>query len=457
MDGGLKGKTILVVDDERNIQASLLSVLADEEAEGRAFGSGEEALAWLSGGGRADAVLLDIWLPGVDGLETLYALLRLDPALIVIMMSGHGSITTAVRAVKEGAYDFLEKPLSTDKILFVLQRGLEFRQVREENERLKGLLKKPEGEGARGDRREPQTGDLVLPTGATGRTQRTIAESNIFYGIGLHSGRRTGMVIQPQPPGRGIRFENISEEGSLPASIRYLDDTSYATSIRRGGVQARTIEHFMATLHAFGITNLTIKIDGEVHIGDGSALEFCRFIRESGGVVDQGVPMDEVVVDRVFEWRDEQSPEDKYLLIHPSDQLKVTYTTVYPPPLGEMTHTFTLGGAEDFEREIAGARTYGFVSDFVRLSEMGLAEGGRIHNFIMIDQGRGINTQLRYPDELARHKIPDILGDFYLLGRFLRGHIVARKTGHRENALMVRQLDGAYPRATGAGLQGVTG
>ena len=449
MDGSLSGKTILVVDDERNIQASLMSVLSDEGAEGKSFGSGEDVLAWLSSGGRADAVLLDIWLPGVDGLETLYALLRLDQALIVIMMSGHGSITTAVKAVKEGAYDFLEKPLSTDKILFVLQRGLEFRKVREENERLKGLLKTP-GETGIPARREPQTGDLVLPTGCTGRTQKTIAESNIYYGIGLHSGRRTGMVIQPLPPGRGIRFENISEQGTLPASIRYLDDTSYATSSRRGRIQARTIEHFMATLHAFGITNLTIKIDGEVPIGDGSAQEFCRFIRESGGAVDQGAPMDEVVVDRVFEWRDERAPEDKFIRVEPAESLMVTYTTVYPPPLGEMTHTFVLGSAEDFEREIAGARTYGFVSDFVRLSEMGLAEGGRIHNFIMIDQGRVINTQLRYPDELARHKILDILGDFYLLGRFMRGHIVARKTGHRENALMVRQIDQAYPRETGA-------
>jgi UDP-3-O-acyl-N-acetylglucosamine deacetylase len=99
---------------------------------------------------------------------------------------------------------------------------------------------------------------------------------------------------------------------------------------------------------------------------------------------------------------------------------------------------------DDFQREIAPARTYGFVDDFNKLSDMGLAEGGRMNNFILIDKDKIINTTLRFPDELARHKILDIIGDFYLLGRPLRGKITAQKTGHTENTKMVNMIKDTF-------------
>jgi UDP-3-O-acyl-N-acetylglucosamine deacetylase len=106
-----------------------------------------------------------------------------------------------------------------------------------------------------------------------------------------------------------------------------------------------------------------------------------------------------------------------------------------------------MNSGDDFMREIAPARTYGFVDDFNKLSDMGLAEGGRMNNFILIDKDRIINTTLRFPEELARHKILDVIGDFYLLGRPIRGRVIAQKTGHTDNAKMVNMIRDTFLKA----------
>jgi UDP-3-O-acyl N-acetylglucosamine deacetylase len=436
-------KKILVIDDEKNIQVSLASILEDEGYKVFIGSSGEEAIEKFKNI-RPDAIFLDIWLPGIDGLETMKQILEIDPFQIIIMISGHGNISTAVRAVKEGAYDFLEKPLSLDKVIFVLKRGLEYRKVLEENKKLKSLLYARNGlmdsEKKRIKKENSRNLDFETETVNATRKQKTVKASNIFYGIGLHSGVKTGMVIKPLPIGSGIRFENISEDGYIPARIEYLDTTSYATSIKKDGLEAKTIEHFMATLHAFGITNLSIKINNEVPIGDGSASDFCEFIRNSG-VVEQEEYVPEIVIEEPMVLGD-VSEEGKYIKIEPYDGFAISYTTVYPEPIGRETYEFVLESPEDFEREIAPARTYGFVEDLSRMADMGLAEGGRMNNFILIDREKGqvINTELRFKEELARHKILDIMGDFYLLGRPIRGKISAQKTGHSENGLMVSYI-----------------
>jgi UDP-3-O-acyl N-acetylglucosamine deacetylase len=338
--------------------------------------------------------------------------------------------------------------LSLDKVIFVLKRGLEHKQVLEENIKLRSMLEKQSTEASR-DPDEPSrkressgvlTFDYTDPD--VSRPQRTVGESGIFYGIGLHSGQKTGMVIKPLPLGKGIRFENISEKGYVPARVEYLDSTNHATSVKKDRLEARTIEHLMATLHAFGITNLAIKINKEVPIGDGSASAFCDFIRRSG-VVDQEGFIPEVVIDRPLVVG-EESPDGRYIRVEPADGFEVKYTLVYPKPLGRISHHFVLKGPESFEKEIAPARTYGFVHEMNELSQLGLAEGGRMNNFILIDKGEVINTELRFPDELARHKILDIMGDFYLLGRPIRGRVTAQKTGHTDNARMVNLIREKY-------------
>jgi UDP-3-O-[3-hydroxymyristoyl] N-acetylglucosamine deacetylase len=438
---------ILVIDDEKNIQVSLASILEDEGYKTFFAASGEEGVAKFKNI-KPDAVFLDIWLPGMDGLETLRKILDIDPLQIIIMISGHGNISTVVRAVKEGAYDFLEKPLSLDKVMFVLKRGLEYRKVLAENKRLRAIL----GENGESNPERQDKKKLIKEDSSKVeydvidaphfKQQRTVKQSNIFYGLGLHSGEKTGMSIKPLPPGKGIRFENISEPGYIPARIEFLDTTAYATSIRKNNLEAKTIEHFMAALHAAGITNLSIKINKEVPIADGSASELCKFIRRTG-VVNQEAVIPEIIIDRQFIIGEEREGA-KFIKVEPADYFTVKYTAIYPEPLGTMSYEFVMESFDAFEKEIAAARTYGFMEELSELSRLGLAEGGRLTNFILIDGGKVINTELRFKEELARHKILDIIGDFYLLGRPIRGKITAQKTGHSDNAMMIKLIKETY-------------
>lgn len=435
-------KKILIIDDEKNIQFSLASILDDEGYQTFFAASGEEGIEKVKNI-KPDAVFLDIWLPGIDGLETLRKILAIDPLQIIIMISGHGNIKTAVQAVKEGAYDFMEKPLGLDKVTLVLKRGLEYRIVLEENERLRSLLEESsELEKKKIAREDSDDYNIDMIDTSYFKKQKTVKKSNIFYGLGLHSGVKTGMVIKPLPPGKGIRFENISEPGFIPARIEYLDTSSYATSIRKKNLEAKTIEHFMATLHAAGITNLAIKINKEVPIVDGSAVKFCEFIKKTGVVIQDSL-IPEIIIDRTLIIGKEKRDEN-YIKIEPFDSFSIKYTTIYPEPLGRISYEFEMDSFDDFEREIAPARTYGFVDEFSKLSQMGLAEGGRVNNFIMIDNGKIINTKLRFKEELARHKILDIIGDFYLLGHPIRGKITAQKTGHTENTQLVHLIKETY-------------
>jgi UDP-3-O-[3-hydroxymyristoyl] N-acetylglucosamine deacetylase len=437
---------VLIIDDEKNIQVSLASVIKDEGYNVFFSTSGEEGVEKFKNI-RPDITFVDIWLPGIDGLETMRRIREIDPVQIIIMISGHGNITTAVRALKEGAYDFLEKPLSIDKVIFVLQRGMEYKKILEENRKLKSMLlderqddpavqqiiKKREST----DRIEFEIDDIE-----NARKQKTIRMGNIFYGIGLHSGQKTGMSIKSLPEGKGIRFENMTEEGYIPARVEYIDTTSYATSVRKDALEAKTIEHFMAVLHAFGITNISIKINKEVPTGDGSARVFCELIKKSG-VIEQGEFISEIIIEKPLVIGDEKGG-GKFIRIEPADVFTVNYTAEFPQPMGKMNYEFELRSPEDFEREIAPARTFGFVEEINKMSQMGLAEGGRINNFILIDKGRVLNTELRFKDELARHKILDVLGDFYLLGRPIRGKVTAYKTGHADNIQMMNLIKEKY-------------
>ena len=128
------------------------------------------------------------------------------------------------------------------------------------------------------------------------------------------------------------------------------------------------------------------------------------------------------------------------ITIEPSDGFSVRYVLNYPQPVGVQEHTYTYQGPEAFRREIAPARTFGFLRDIEKLQAMGLVNGGKLNNCILFDDEKIINTELRFPNEPARHKILDILGDFYLLGRPLRGKITARMTGHSDNIDLLRQI-----------------
>jgi UDP-3-O-acyl N-acetylglucosamine deacetylase len=266
--------------------------------------------------------------------------------------------------------------------------------------------------------------------------QRTIGKSVVASGQGLHSGVRTGVILHPMPPDTGIVFQSLATEKSVPALVDFADSTGYATTLFHNGFGAKTVEHLLATMHGYGVTNLLVKMEGEVPALDGSALEFCHLIEEAGVVEQPGPGVPTYVVGRRFSIEDGQST----LSVEPYEGFAIDYTLIYPAPVGQQRYVFDYRGPESFRDEVAPARTFGFVHEFTRLAAAGLAAGGRLDNCVLIGEDGVINGELRFPDEFVRHKILDVMGDFKLLGRPLRGKIVARATGHRHNVAMVREL-----------------
>jgi len=270
------------------------------------------------------------------------------------------------------------------------------------------------------------------------RFQRTLKRSMVLSGQGLHSGDKTGLIMTPMPPGSGIVFGNISSDDTIPASIDYVVSTDYATCLQNTNSTARTIEHCLATLHAYRITNLMIKINNEVPIMDGSAVDFCKMIADAG-IEEQDAPAEDIVLTEKFVIGEVDGAK-KYMIVEPAEQLAIHYMLQYPKPVGRQEYTFIMDDEESFKKEIAPARTFGFLRDIEALQKRGLASGGKLNNFILIDNEKIVNTELRFPDEFVRHKILDMIGDLYLLGRPIRARITANMTGHTDNTTLVRMI-----------------
>ncbi len=700
-----KGR-ILIVDDQHEIIRSLQAILADEGYDVITAEDGQEALHAVQNES-PDVVFLDVWIPGIDGMQTLKAIRRIDPQCTIVMMSGHGTIETAVKAIKLGATDYLEKPLNLDDVLHLVEKSVAAGSAADRPTRVNGstpdlligasdravnlrrAVKNAAAEtgsvwlvGAKGAGKEfaariihglegkdraslikvrcsdlteanfeerllgksndanssrqgslqlavggmllligidrlrtslrprlvelvqnfsgqphekastsqhrfrivststidPETlvsrsdfpgqlldlfaqriirlptlsqraqdiplfvehflkeasnefdreiteadkeamaglsnyewpgnvkelkillehavmtapgpritaNDLLIPgmgrtllddrqpsgpraqrvdpfdappsslpevtarekplgipeerPGRPGRAlrQTTLKGKVVMYGQGLHSGAKTGLTLSPLPPGSGIVFGHITSEGTVRAALEEVESTEMATSLTGPDCSARTIEHLMAVFHVYGLTNLLVKISGEVPIMDGSALEFCHLV-ESAEILTQDEPVREVRVTEPIELTSLQGAS-KSMKVEPSDLFVVEYHMDYPPPIGKLHMTYRCNDPEDFKEQIAPARTFGFVKDMRMMDEMGLAGGGRLSNVVLLDDEKVVNPPLRFPDEFVRHKILDIIGDFYLLGRPFIGKVTARQTGHTENVAMLKLI-----------------
>lgn len=424
---------VLIVDDEPGIRSTLAQVVTDEGCEPLLAENSRQALD-IYREQRPRVVLLDVWLPDRDGLETLQAMLEIDSAVAVIVMSGHGTAATATSAMKMGALDYLEKPLSLENVVERLGEGFNYAlQISADPDMRRSLERRALKIGTVEEFPEPRVFPLVVRSDS--RPQRTLSGSNVLAGIGLHSGQDTAMTMHPLPPDSGIHFITVPGRSIIPAHVDSVADTNYATTVSGGGEQIKTVEHLMSALHAFGVTNLMVRVSGEIPVLDGSAAEFCEAI-ERAGVVDQPRGRREIVIDRVYEVED----EDRSLKIEPYDGFAVHYQLSYPPPVGAQTCEFELGAPEEYSREIASARTFGFVSDLAMMAELGLAVGGRLDNCILVGEERVVNTDLRYDNEFARHKVLDIIGDLYMLGYPVRGRVTAVRSGHRMNIALLREL-----------------
>jgi UDP-3-O-acyl N-acetylglucosamine deacetylase len=685
-----KGR-IVVVDDEENIRAAVKDILTDEGYEVDCAPDGETALRMIQLNS-PDLVLLDIWMPGLDGLQTLKILKNMEPDAEVVMMSGHGAIETAVKATKLGAFDFIEKPFSLESILRAVGKALRSRRLRSKKNTLilrqsamldrfigsshgaaetrrmirdlamgtgpvllagetglgkrfaarmihalsdrsdrpfaevvcgslskadiedlrrglglagtsapqepkdeqeppgailfeklnelapelsgalAGLVKSvsresgaglngtrimatfevkgglaPDGEvfaelksaGAaileisplrerRGDipelvekfvdefceeygksveivedkamerfvsmalranvkelkeavsravsicdgaaltseavKRaiEGETAPVAFPSQAGIRVyghgsmtasrpaakgkarerqklirQRTLKNSVVLRGLGLHSGIKTGMILSPLPPDSGIVFGDISTGLRVPALLENVRSTEYATTLSNGSVTIKTIEHIMSALHSYRITNLLIKIGDEAPIMDGSALDFCQIIEDSG-IEDQDGLIEEITIDEPVSVGDDA--DGPSIRVEPSPIFSIHYYLDYPAPIGVQEYEYVHQSGEHYKETIAPARTFGFLRDVKKLEEAGLGGGGKLSNFVLIDDEKIVNTDLRFTDEPARHKILDLIGDLYLLGRPIRAKITARKSGHTQNIALIKKI-----------------
>ena len=420
-------KTILVVDDEDDVRESVREVLSDEGYRVVDTADGARVLEMIRDE-KPELVLLDIWMPQADGIGLLKEIKQQEPEINVVMVSGHGNIHTAVTATKFGAFDFIEKPVSLDGLLTTVQRALGELPV----------TGNPPSAG-KAARQAVAIKPVVATSGEAALhtiKQKTLQKSVVLSGQGLHSGVKTGLILHPLPPNSGIQFTGISADVTVPAHLDFVGSTGYATSLRCGGFAVGTVEHLLAVLHSYGITNLLVKVQGEVPIMDGSAIEFCQAIEEAG-IAEEHAELAEIVIDKLYQF-DAKGGES--IRIEPAEAFSVHYIMRYPAPVGEQEYIYRHQGAASFKSEIAPARTFGFLRDIAKLQTMGLANGGRLSNFILIDDEKIVNTELRFADEFARHKILDILGDFYLLGRPLRGAITARMTGHSDNIALLRLL-----------------
>ena len=420
MAGAPVNATVLVVDDEERIRSSLRGILSDEGFRVIDTGDAPGVMAIIARE-HPEVVLLDVWMPELDGIELLRRIKAERPHTRVIMISGHANIQNAVAATRLGAEDFLEKPFSVAGLLASIER-----------------VRSGETGGSRGpDPLDVGAGPTqAIATSVGARRQRTVKESLVIAGQGLHSGLKTGVILHPARANTGIVFSSLADQSAIPARLEYVTETGYNTTLSGNGHSIRTVEHLMSALHGFGITNLLVKTDDEVPALDGSAVEYCKQLREAG-VREQAASVEPIAVTKTIQ----VGAGDEFIRIEPADHLIIDYTLDYPAPIGVQRVHFELTSPDAYIDQIAPARTFGFVREFHKLAQMGLASGGRLDNLILVDDEKVVNTTLRFPDEFARHKVLDLIGDLYLLGRPLIGHVTASKTGHSDNLALLRKID----------------
>ena len=271
--------------------------------------------------------------------------------------------------------------------------------------------------------------------------QRTLKSLVSATGVGLHTGKKVRMTLRPAHPDTGIVFRrtDLASPVDIPARAELVGETRLCSCLVSGDTRIYTVEHLMSALAGMGIDNAYVDLDGpEVPIMDGSAAPFVLLLQQSG-IEEQAAPKRFLRVKK----RIEVNEGDKWAVLEPYDGFKLSFTIVYDHPVIEKSKTsLTVDFAEtSYLREVARARTYGFMHDVENLRESGLALGGGLENAIVMDEYRILNTEgLRFADEFIRHKALDAIGDLYMLGRPLLGAFSAFKSGHGLNNRILREL-----------------
>ncbi len=429
---------ICIVDDQPYICSTISNILKDEGYQAIVFPDAEsfwQSLDTLN----PSLVMLDIWLPGLDGLQLLKRLQDRFPALPIIMMSGHAGIETAVASIKAGAYDFMEKPLHLEVLLEKVKSAISHRPSTIDL----ALPSNPEI--------EVFSTDLLVPPGMVEVVdspipQRTLGENVVLNGVGLLSGKKTGIILSPLGVNEGIVFQTLDGQ-TISGHITSLENFSQtvsaktfsanSTTLDNGRQQVRTVEHLMAIFSIYGITNVLIRVNDEVPNIDGSAKDFCDLITQAGIEEQPAFTRVAAVRQKIGVGVDER--HEKHIYAEPFEGFEIIMRVDYPSPIGEQIFTFNPEN-DSFAEEIAPARSFNTFENIEMAQRLGKVGSGYLNSHIIMHGGKVINTELRYPDEFVRHKILDLIGDLYLLGFSIRGRITANMTSHGYNQAMVQRM-----------------
>src|SRR3954463_898008 len=271
--------------------------------------------------------------------------------------------------------------------------------------------------------------------------QRTLKSLISASGVGLHTGRKVRMTLRPAAPDTGIVFRRVDLQSpvDIPARAENVGETRLSSCLVRGDVKIYTVEHLMSALGGLGVDNAFIDLDApEVPIMDGSAAPFVLLLQQAG-IAEQPAAKRFLRVLRRVEVKD----GDKWARFEPYEGYRLSFSIDFKHPvIDRSTQSVTIDFAEtSYLKEIARARTFGFMHDVENLRENGLALGGGLDNAVVLDEYRVLNAEgLRFADEFIRHKLLDAVGDLYLLGRPLLGAFSAHKSGHALNNRLLRAL-----------------
>jgi UDP-3-O-[3-hydroxymyristoyl] N-acetylglucosamine deacetylase len=275
--------------------------------------------------------------------------------------------------------------------------------------------------------------------------QRTLKALTRAVGVGLHSGQRVELTLRPAAPDTGIVFRRVdlAQPVDIAVSAEAVTDTRMASTISNGGAKVFTVEHLMSACAGLGLDNLYVDITAEeVPILDGSASSFV-FLLQSAGIVLQNGPRRFVRVLQPVEVREGEGDNLKWARLDPYHGFKASFEIDFAHRVVDATgqrYEFDLG-TDNYTRDIARARTFGFTKDVEMLRANGLGLGAGLDNAVVMDDYRVLNADgLRYDDELVKHKILDAMGDLYLLGRPLLAAYSAFRSGHAMNNKLLRQL-----------------
>ena len=271
--------------------------------------------------------------------------------------------------------------------------------------------------------------------------QRTLKNVIRATGIGLHTGEKVYLTVRPAPIDTGIIFRRVDLDPvvEIPAAAENVGETTLSSTLVKGDVKVGTVEHFLSAMAGLGIDNAYVELSApEVPIMDGSAGPFV-FLLQSAGIQEQEALKKFIRIKKTVKVEE----GDKSATFLPFEGFKVSFEIEFDHPVFRgRTQTASIDfSSTSFVKEVARARTFGFMRDIEYLRSQNLALGGSVNNAIVVDEFRILNEDgLRYEDEFVKHKMLDAIGDLYLLGFSLIGEFVGHKSGHALNNQLLRQL-----------------